>query len=250
MEIKLEDIELPHTSKLIVSVLIQRGGICRQLPKTDLYIVTIRDKEYFFSGDFNPLIPYMYGVTLLNKYYWFNFLKTKHLNFRPVIFKPVEKLTLFMTSTYEHNAVLFRKIKVTGNGKLTLQQLISNENMQRINSPVKSLFPIFSKMQKVTLGRIIAQGRKIVIPGNVDYEEVTERINPFFIILARRIIDSLPGLPYICFELSTSDLSQKSCYYIGNILMSGGINLFFNLKCGKLYRNAAEIIANKIMSLD
>jgi hypothetical protein len=250
MNIKLDEINLPYPTKLLVSILIRRGGACQQIENTDLYKVTYKKRNYVFKGDYNPAIPYMYGITLSNKYYWHEIFKNKNISIKQNKFSQREKLSFFITSDFWYNVILQRKTNVIGDGVSTLRQLIQKENLQRIKSQNKTLMPINAIMRENTLRRIISRGKTVSIPGNFEFTEITEKIHPYYLKLAQRIINTFPGLPYICFELFTDNISKKGNFYVGNILLSGGMNLFFEAIRGEKRQNSGEMIVNYMITKD
>jgi hypothetical protein len=184
-------------------------------------------KESVFLGEFTPITPYMYGIVFSNQKYWFEILKELNLKH---VWKPrisQKKILLLMTRNGFYNSVLEKNVIITGNGKENLKVLIENENLKRINSNASYIMPLTIKKGVMKLTKIPARGDEINIPGNYDYEDVSGSLDKKVVKSVRKIIDYLPGLPFLCLEIFVKDYKHADKFAIDRVLVSPGINIFY-----------------------
>ncbi len=61
--------DLSRANNAIINELVKKGAKHKQLPDTNLHIVQIGSKDYFFVHDMNLTVPYIYGVFASDKIY-------------------------------------------------------------------------------------------------------------------------------------------------------------------------------------
>jgi hypothetical protein len=132
-----------------------------------------------------------------------------------------------MTRNGFYNSVLEKNVIITGNGKENLKVLIENENLKRINSNASYIMPLTIKKGVMKLTKIPARGDEINIPGNYDYEDVSGSLDKKVVKSVRKIIDYLPGLPFLCLEIFVKDYKHADKFAIDRVLVSPGINIFY-----------------------
>lgn len=241
--ISIYDVNLPSPTKLILSKFLDLGGKLSELENTYIYLIKLRGKDFLFKGDFNPTIPYMYGTIFSSKSYWVKILKKLGL--------PIgknsgnrKKITFLITSNYLFNAIEQSTIKIKGDGKRNLKDLIEKENLKRINLSDNSIFPL---KISANLNLIPRKGEEIYLKNNYEYKDVSDKVREEWIDMAERLISFFPGLPYLCFEIYSSTNFNNKNHSIGNVIISGGINLFFNISREKHKLNAAEFIVKDFL---
>lgn len=227
-----EMINLPAASKYLVSLILKKGGTLDVLPGTNAYVCGLKGKEYIFLGEFTPLTPYMYGVVFSNQKYWFEILKELKMKFAWEPKKTEKKITLLITKDGFYNAVLEKNTVLLGDGKTSLRNLIKKENIERINSKGNLVTPIKVGNEKIKLNRIPKDYEEIEFQNIYDYEDLTPIIDKDIVKNMKKIINFLPGLPFVRMEIFTKDLKNSNKFTLGKVLVSPGANIFFNLTDG------------------
>lgn len=54
--------DLPNPTQAIIDTLVKRGGVHEQLDGTNAHTVNYAGKDLYFLGEFNPVVPFIYGV--------------------------------------------------------------------------------------------------------------------------------------------------------------------------------------------
>ena len=243
------DIDLPAASKKIVLELLKKDATCQKIIGTDFYKVNLNNKSYNFYRDFTPAIPYMWGIVLSRKYLWLEMLKNANIKAAEKLPKNYQKLRIFITNNYYYNALLVENVSLEGNGHDNFATIIKNENLKRINSNDHLSVPIKIQSHRSNLYRIVKKGKKVLIGGNYDYTNVTFAINRSIVGIAKKIIDTFPGLEYICFEFFTNDYKKSnSPYSVGNILISPGVNIFAQVVKNKHSKVASKLVVENMLS--
>jgi len=242
-------IDLPAASKKIVLELLKMGATCLKVAGTDFYTISFKNKSYNFYRDFTPSIPYMWGIVLSRKHFWIEMLKSAKIRVGRKVQKDHKKLRIFITKNYYYNSLLLENIYLEGDGYSSIAEIVASENLKRINSNDPLLVPlrIYSKRNK--LNRITKKGERILISDNYNYGNITRVLDNSVVKIAERVIDTFPGLDYICFEIFIKDYEMSnSPYSIGNILISPGVNMFAELVRNKQRMIASELIVKNMLS--
>jgi hypothetical protein len=241
-----DDIRLPQPSKYLVSLLLKKGWKLSEMEGTNVYTTSLRKKELVFFGDFTPLIPYMYGIVFSNQKYWFEILKKLRIKFAWEPQKRQKKIRFMITKDGFYNALSEEPVVIRGDGKTNLGKLLRDENIRRINSKNKLLRPVKILVKRLNLKKVPADGESIEL-GDKEYLDITQSIDKKFIQKLKRIIEFLPGLSFLSFELFVKNPSKIEKFVIGKVSVTPGENIFLNLSNGKTEKDAGKIFVKYLV---
>lgn len=242
--IDIYKINLPDPTAQLLIRLINKGAVCFNLKNTDVYIARFFGKDYFFKGDFNPAIPYMWGIILSSRFYWQTILKNLSIPYEGTFEK--QELSILITKNNSFNAIIKREIVIVGDGKNNLKQLIEKENLRRINQG-KIIKTINIDYSAKRLRIILKKGEGFSVKDNFEYEDISEDLSKKYLEVAKKMLNFFSGLPYLSFQMFAKDFKKEEKFYIGRPLPSGGMNVFYPLKGGKKKINAADEIINSFL---
>jgi hypothetical protein len=247
MNLTIDELNLSYPVKYIASIMMKKGGVCTEIKGTKLYKITYRHKEYIFSYDMNPLIPYMYGIIFSSLYFWRQILAYLKIPFTYMKPSRTQILSVLVTRDGFYNALLEHNVFLTGDGKTSTGNLIAKENMIRINSSGKTIFPISGSHTRTVLNRIVPKGQLLRVAKTVDYEEITQTIDYSYIEVCQNILTMLPGLPYLCVSLYAKNSTVKQSCIVGKFDLSGGMNIFHPIIKGKKQCATGEKIVSLLL---
>lgn len=235
-------INLPIASKHLISLILKKRGKFEDVSGTNSYVARLKGKEYIFLGEFTPLTPYMYGIVFSNQRYWFEILKELKMKFAWDPGKTQKKLTILMTGDGFYNAVWEKGTVIVGDGKTSLKNLIKKENIRRINLSQRHIMPIMVEERKTKLQGVPKNGEKVEIKGSYDYEDASQNLDKNLVKSVKKIIDFLPGLPFLRLEIFVKDPLHAGEFVLGKILVSPGMNIFFSLMDGRRVRDTGDTL--------
>jgi hypothetical protein len=244
--IDIYKINLPDPTAQILIRFIKKGAQCFNLKNTDIYIARFSGKDYFFKGDFNPAIPYMWGIILSSRFYWQTILKNLSIPSEGTFEK--QELSILITRNNSFNAIIKRKIVIVGDGKNNLKQLIEKENLRRINQE-KIIKTINIDYSANRLRTILKKREKFSLKDNFEYEDISEDLNKKYLEVAKKILNFFSDLPYLSFQMFVNDFKKKEKFCIGRPLPSGGMNVFYPLKMGRKKINTADEIIYSFLTV-
>ncbi len=155
---------------------------------------------------------------------------------------PGNEYRLFVTRNDFFATVLRIPANVTGDGVHSIMQLIQIENFRRLNprttclSDIKIDDMVFNHLEKQQLSIESIPKKKQCVQlratSNVskggNCYAVTDTVHPTFIALAKEILQSVSGLPFVGIDLLCSDISKpatKQKYWICELNASPGLSL-------------------------
>jgi hypothetical protein len=249
MNLTVDELELSYPVKYIASLMMKKGAVVTRMPGTKMVKMKFNSKEYFFAPDAHPAIPYMYGIIFSTAYFWRQIVRSLHIPF--VYTKPsgTTPVSVFVTRDGFYNALSKKPSVITGDGKTSVRKLIARENMKRINESSKTVFPISTGDRTGTSAKILPKGKVLSFDNSIDYTDVTSVISKTYIEACERMLDELPGLPYITIKLYTKNISSAQKYSVGTCDLTGGMNVFVDATNGKSVYNAGGKIVDALTGI-
>lgn len=237
-----DEINLPQASKQLIFLILKKGGTLIPLDDTNAYLSKLDGKEYIFLGEFTPLTPYMYGIVFSNQKYWFEILKELKFKHTWEPRRTQKKVLFLITKSDFFNALIEKNTTVLGNGKDNVRKLIEDENMRRINHKDSFVMPIKVKSGSINLIKVPVDSEIVDIPNNYDYEDFSRHIDGGLVRKMKKILDFLPGLPFIRLEIFVKDPAHADKLTLGRVLVSPGVNIFFKVVKDKKEADAGKIL--------
>jgi hypothetical protein len=156
-------------------------------------------------------------------------------------------LRFFVTKTGFYNVLLKQQPFVVGDGLSSISNLVIKKysNKHNIN--------IFNPNLILSLGKKIIFTECTNITNGAIYKDITQTVNPSFLKLAFKIIDTFPPLSYLSFELITKNYQKKITkdnYIISDVYLSPGPNISFDMYQGKLLQKGVKVLANILFPND
>jgi cyanophycin synthetase len=170
-----------------------------------------------------------------------------------------EEYRLFVSHRGFFAAVNRIPANVIGDGKSNLLSLIQQENFRRMNPRKNCLCEIrldditFDFMEKngLTLDQIPTDGQKVFLRGNSNVStggncyDVTDDAHPSVLCLAKKILSSFPGLPFVGIDLICPDIRHdinKTGYFICELNSAPGLSLHLLPETGKPREVVKELV--------
>lgn len=243
-----------RTIQAIVKSLVKRGGICEQIPNTKAYVVTIGEKLMFFAGEYMPAIPYAYGMIFSKKEYICKILKENNIKVDNNIHCKREGYRIFVTKNRYYNVLARHFPVIVGDGIKTIKEIVSKENLKRINNKNFNILPLKItqrdlNLHKLHLSSILKIKEKIVFHSLVDLDQgarftnETSKVRKSIHVLAKKILNLFPGLRYISFDLDPKE-------GIRSIDLLPNPNIFFMMHNGKKKRNGVDVLTDLLIHVN
>jgi hypothetical protein len=239
------------STSIIIDALSKKGAIVDAIPDTNAYRIKLEKRIYYFIDGITPLIPYSVGILFSNedevREVFENHFSLKFSANRNVIHK------IFITKNGFFQVLKKVAPKLIGNGKLTLDELIARENLQRINNGNILLYPLNIDKVSEALGisgdLVIEKNENVgeaiskVLDDKSVYQDVTKTISPEIKKQTIKMLKLFPHLGY----LSIDGLIKTNTVEIASIQIDLGMHMFFPLHKNTVIKKAAEIIADLIL---
>ncbi len=167
-------------------------------------------------------------------------------------------LRVFISKNGYFNTLELHPPELLGDGVSTIEQLIVQENMRRVNlsnsyiHPIKitkndlfvhgkSLKDILPKSEKIILSSLMQVNR------GAEVHEVTQNMKKEFVTFSKTILNCFPYLDYLtfeCIETSRKSRSKDKHYIVNDIFVSPGVNIYFQSLNNKHKERTEKVIAD------
>ena len=175
---------------------------------------------------------------------------------------PGDEHRIFINQDGEWAAVKRTPPVIVGDGVSTIQEIADIETYRRMNPRVNCLCPIildeevdrFLKKQRMTTDTVLKKGQAVQIRGASNLmkggwcEDVTDRVHPSFITVAKAALACFPNLPYAGLDIMTKDISlpaKPGGYWILEVNSLPGIGMHCAPATGKS-QNVASMVVNTL----
>ena len=245
----IQKINLPFGAKSVISVFLERGGVCEQIYGSNSYSVYFKKDLFNFIDMYTPAISYVYGILFLNKKNILNILKQNDIKVSQGILSS-KNYRIFITRSGYYNILIKLPTIIIGNGISTLKELISMENLKRVNSEGKNLpLKIAEKeliLHDMTFSSLLKKNEKIIFTSIVNWREgakfkdVTDIVGRDIVMLARKILSIFPNLAYVGFDCDSEGV-------VGNVDLSLDPNIFYRMSNGVKKKRAIDVVVDLIV---